>query len=66
MFTALTDSHGQKRLLISVCLDEAKRLHTQEKDKMLPSSLEAQVFENKHTAVPKPFHILKRRQSTNL
>lgn len=23
-------------------------------------------FENKHAAVPKPFHILKRRQSTNL
>lgn len=23
-------------------------------------------FENKHAAVPKPFHILKRRESTNL
>lgn len=35
--------------------------------KKAPSaSSEAQVFENKHAAVPKPFHILKRRQSTNL
>lgn len=34
--------------------------------KALAASSEAQVFENKHAAVPKPFHILKRRQSTNL
>lgn len=41
------------------------------KDKMLSTSLEAEffflfLFENKHVALPKPFHILKGRQSTNL
>lgn len=41
------------------------------KDKMLSTSSEAVfffpfLFENKHVVVPKPFHILKGRQSTNL
>lgn len=34
--------------------------------KALSASTERQVFKNKHAAVPKPFHILKRRQSANL
>lgn len=62
----LTDSRRQQRPLIPVCSHEAKWWCSQEKEKMLSSSSEAQVLKNKHAAVPKPFHILKRRQSTNL
>lgn len=31
-----------------------------------PPHPERRVLKNKHAAVPKPFHILKRRQTTNL
>lgn len=66
LFPGVKCCHRQQRPLITTCRYEAKSWCSQEKNKMLSSSSEAQVFENKHAAVPKPFLILKRRQSTNL